>query len=191
MDAGPSMGWTRPLVGELRLAHGAWTRRADGTYDRSVRRGPRIFLVSAAALLVLAAPADADTALTTDPTAAEVSAIRGADGPVVVWSRFDAPAQRSRLVAKVGDAPPADLPVPGFHAGQVDANLGLSADGDPVLVYSRCTPAAQGLASEQRGLDRCDIYLYAFDGAREQKVDSASTERFSELAASYDRGWIA
>lgn len=157
-----------------------------------VRHRLHLLVLIAFATLMLGAPvaAHADTQLTADATTGEVTAIRAGTTRIVAWSRFDAATQRSRLVAQVGDRAPSDLPIPGFRARRVDASLGVSAGGSPVLVYSRCRPTSGSLPDEQRS-GRCDVYLYSFNGGREQKVRSVSTQRYSELAPSYDRGWIA
>ena len=134
----------------------------------------RALLLAAAALAGGAAPARADVQLTDAPGAEGVESVPG----VVMWSRDDPSKSGRTLVAKVGDAPPADLPVPPL--GVDDSRLGVTSGGRVLAFYSRC-----------RDGRRCDIWQYDFATGTERRVRRTSQPRTSETHPSYDRGALA
>jgi hypothetical protein len=116
----------------------------------------------------------ADQLITGDPTAANVTAHGGSAN--VVWSRVGSDG-RSRLVQRVKSRN-RDLPVRP-KAGLFDPDVGTSARGNQVIVYTRCA----GLSGKN-----CDVWQYDGFDRKERKVPGASSARCSEFAPSV---WIA
>jgi hypothetical protein len=116
----------------------------------------------------------ADRLITRDPTAANVSSHGGSGS--VVWARVGSDG-RSRLVQRIRNRN-RDLPVRP-KAGLFDPDVGTSARGNQVIVYTRCA----GLSGKN-----CDVWQYDGFDRKERKVPGASSARCSEFAPSV---WIA
>jgi hypothetical protein len=141
----------------------------------------RLFKTAFAASLCLAAlawpaGARADTVVSADTTASNVSAYGGA----LVWSRMEAPGVH-RLVQRVGGVT-SDVPVPPL-AVPFDADIGPAVGGGRLVVYSRCTDPANAKG--------CDVYQHVLGSGAEQKARLASTRRCSETAPSTWEGSLA
>jgi hypothetical protein len=126
-------------------------------------------------MLAWPALAGADVAITTDRTAANVSAHHGQ----LVWSRVTANG-RARLVRRVAGVV-KDVPVPAKD-GLFDPDTGTSKGGHQVIVYTRCA----GLSGKG-----CDVWMYNEATRREHRVPGASTSRCSEFAPSVWIGAVA
>ena len=130
---------------------------------------------AAAAALIVAAPAAADVAVSSDPTAGSLSALDG----VVLWTRSEMPdpygLEQFRLVARARGRT-SDLRIKAF-LHPVSADLGRNASGGLVAVYDRCRIGAGGLPN-------CDLYEYSFGTRRERRLRSLSTRRRAESAGS-------
>jgi hypothetical protein len=122
---------------------------------------------TAAALLVVAAPAGADdTEIATLPSQTSLDALDGH----VLWSEQDAATRAWRLVDRSNPLPVATGPAP------FDVDLGHDSRGRLVAVYSRCREALRedGANFGRRG---CDIFRFSFATGRETKVKSVSSRR--------------
>jgi hypothetical protein len=139
---------------------------------------------SSAAASVLAAAAAASVALaadrsiSTDRTAANVSAHNGQ----LVWSRVGRDG-RSRLVERKGNRnrDARVRPKPGLF----DPDLGSNRRGNRVIVFTRCA----GVSGKA-----CDVWLLDYARARrgrERKLPGASSRRCSEFAPSVWIGAVA
>jgi hypothetical protein len=140
----------------------------------------RVFalIVTAAGVLGVAAPAyGVDQLITRDPTAANVTAHGGSAN--VVWARVGSDG-RSRLVQRVRNRN-RDLPVRP-KAGLFDPDVGTSASGNQVVVYTRCA----GLSGKN-----CDVWEYDGHDGKERKVPGASSASCSEFAPSVWIGAVA
>jgi hypothetical protein len=139
-----------------------------------MRRWP---LIAISLLTFVLAPAAGarDRVITSDRTAANVSGF----GQGLAWSR-EAADNRARLVIRAF-APPADLSVPPLAGGLFDPDLGQSAAGTNVIVYSRCSVSGRN----------CDVYEYDLFARRESKLPGASSARCSEFAPSIWLGTVA
>jgi hypothetical protein len=126
-------------------------------------------------LVAWPAVAGADTVISSDRTAANVSAHHGQ----LVWARV-AGDVRSRLVRQIGGVD-KDVPVPPKY-GPFDPDTGTSRQGNQVIVYTRCA----GLSGAG-----CDVWRYNEGTRREQKVPGASSVRCSEFAPSVWIGTVA
>jgi hypothetical protein len=145
-------------------------------------------------LLVLsfAAPAQAaDAVLAPAPDAAAITAYGGH----VVLSRRDPSTNKWALVrwhAGVVDVLPVTQ-----RSVPFDADAGPDAEGDPVVVYSRCRrdpamPTGLAPAADWQTARGCDIYELALTGpARERKLVAASRPDRSETTPSVWRGALA
>ena len=142
-----------------------------------MRRGLAILIVASATLLGASAAFGADRLITRDPTAANVAAHGGSAN--VVWARVGSDG-RSRLVQRIRNRN-RDLPVRP-KAGLFDPDLGRSAGGNQVIVYTRCA----GLSGRN-----CDVWQYDAGTRREAKVPGASSARCSEFAPSVWIGTVA
>jgi hypothetical protein len=131
----------------------------------------RVAAVVLGSLLAWPAAADADIAVSSDRTAANVSAHHGQ----LVWSRIGANG-RARLVRRVAGVV-EDVPVAAKH-GLFDPDTGTSKGGHQVIVYTRCA----GLSGVG-----CDVWMYNEATRREHRVRGAATKRCSEFAPSV---WI-
>lgn len=141
-------------------------------------RVPALIAMGLAALAGTASTAHAaDQQITSDPTAANVSA-RGLSGGLV-WSRVGGDG-RSRLVQRVGNRN-RDLPVRP-KAGLFDPDLATTRGGNIGIVYTRCA----GLTGKN-----CDVWLYDGRDRRERKVPGASSTKCSEFAPSMWLGAVA
>jgi hypothetical protein len=154
----------------------------------------RLFLTTAVALLVSAAPAVAEIR-----TLAEVHAPAPERAPTldafegrVVWSDYDAAIRSWRLMEHAGGVTRA-LPVEPRRS-PFDVDLGPDGGGGVVAVYSRC---ARGLRfhyptpQNQRGARHgCDIHSFSFTTDRETAVARANT-RADEYWPSVWNGRIA
>ena len=133
-------------------------------------------LLGLPASLIAPPLAVADTTVTADPTAANVSAL----GSVAAWSRRAADGSY-RLVLREGGAI-VDAPVrPSPHP--FDPDVGTNADGSLAIVYARC--AGTGKDSG------CDIHRFDFSTRSESRVAAVSAAGSSETAPSYERGVLA
>jgi hypothetical protein len=134
-------------------------------------------LTTLAVGLVLAWPASAgaDTVISSDRTATNVSAHHGQ----LVWGRV-ASDGRSRLVRRIGGVN-MDVPVRPKD-GLFDPDTGTSRQGNQVIVYTRCA----GLSGVG-----CDVWRYNEGTRREQRVAGASSQRCSEFAPSVWIGTVA
>jgi hypothetical protein len=132
-----------------------------------------------AVCLVGAAPPShaADRVISRDPTAANVAAHAGSAN--VVWARVGKDG-RSRLVQRIRGRN-RDLPVRP-KAGLFDPDVGTSARGHQVIVYTRCA----GLSGQS-----CDVWQYDAGRRRERKVPGASSAGCSEFAPSVWIGAVA
>lgn len=134
-----------------------------------------IGLLGLPAALTAAPLAVADTQVTPDPTAANVSAL----GSVAAWSRR-ADDGSYRLVLRengaIVDAPVRPSPHP------FDPDIGTNADGSLAIVYARCTGPGKDSG--------CDIYRFDFSTRSDSRV-AVSTAGSSETAPSYERGVLA
>jgi len=112
-------------------------------------------------------------------------------GDVVAWS--ERAGDGYHLTALV-DGRTSRLPV-APRSVPFDVDLGPSAEGRPVAVYSRCeaeaTAEGPGLTHPHTSGRGCDLYRYDFDTARESKVAGASTREASEVLPSIWRDRIA
>lgn len=131
----------------------------------------------AAALGAAPAAHAADRLITRDPTAANVTSHGGSAN--VVWARVGSDG-RSRLVQRIRGRN-RDLPVRP-KAGLFDPDIGTNAQGQRVIVYTRCA----GLGGRN-----CDIWQYNVAERRESKVPGASTAGCSEFAPSVWIGAVA
>jgi hypothetical protein len=121
-----------------------------------------------------AATARADTVISPDRTATDVSAFRG----VLVWSRRDAATRKYRLVQRIHGLT-RDVPVPGAKQS-FNPDLGPDRRGRVVAVYSRCSGSFGTL---------CDVFQLDLRSGRERRVRGVSTKRCSETAPSiWSRG---
>jgi hypothetical protein len=138
-----------------------------------VSRGFAFAIAFSAAALAGVGPAPAaDTALTRDRTAANVSTHSGQP----VWSRVARDGQ-ARLVQRLRGRN-RDLPV-AAKAGLFDPDVGTTPRGNLTVVYTRCA----GLSGQG-----CDIWQYDGFDLKERKVRGASTATCSEFAPSV---WLA
>ena len=135
-----------------------------------------ISLVGLPASLLATPLAAADISVTTDPTAANVSAL----GSVAAWSRRAADGTY-RLVLREGgailDAPIGPSPHP------FDPDVGTNGDNSLAIVYARC--------AGPRKDSGCDIYRFDFSTRTESRFAAVSTADLSETAPSYQRGVLA
>ena len=128
--------------------------------------------------------ARADTVISADSTATEVSAFGGA----LVWSRQQAPNGRYRLVQRVNGVT-RDAPVPAADR-PFNADLGPGRRGGIVAVYPRCRgrtwedPVAWNPVA-------CDVFQLDLRRGPERKLRRVSTKRCSESAPSIWRGIVA
>ena len=136
-----------------------------------------LMLTLAGVMVVAASAHAADTLITRDPTAANVTAHGGSAN--VVWARVGSDG-RSRLVQRIRNRN-RDLPVRP-KAGLFDPDLGTSASGHQVIVYTRCA----GLSGRS-----CDVWEYDGADRKERKVPGASSAGCSEFAPSVWLGAVA
>jgi len=134
-------------------------------------------LLALCAAALASTPAAADTVVTPDPTALNVSAF----GTTGAWSRQAADGSY-RLVVMGASRVPADAPVRSSSI-PFDPDVGPTSHGTEYVVYIRCTAPATG-----RG---CDIYGYDVRRRTERKLTEVSDRRISERAPSYYKGTIA
>jgi hypothetical protein len=138
--------------------------------------------------MVLAAPAAAQDVATLDR-----SSPIAAYGGRLLWSSFDPATQTYGLVTRVGGV---TSPVAvARRTVPFDADLGPSADGSIVAVYSRCateiTPSGSfgpSLYGKGRG---CDLYLFDFATGHETRLASASAPDASEFWPTIWKGTLA
>jgi len=141
-----------------------------------VSRGFALAIALSATALVAPTPASAaDTVLTRDATAANVSTHSGQP----VWSRV-ARDGLARLVQRVRGRN-RDLPVQP-KAGLFDPDVGTTPRGNFTVVYTRCA----GLSGQG-----CDVWQYDGFDFKERKVKGASTATCSEFAPSVWLGSVA
>lgn len=154
-----------------------------------MRRLP-VLAFTALVLVVPAPPATAATeTVATLDRPAPVSAYAGR----VLWSRYDATADRYRLVTRfagqVSEVPVAPRAVP------FDADLGPDARGATVAVYSRCRtdpPDYDGPATALYGKGKgCDLYRFDFATGRESAITSANARDASEFWPTIWKGTLA
>jgi hypothetical protein len=139
------------------------------------RRVSALIAIGVVAAVGGAPPAHAaDRLITRDPTTANVTSHAASSN--VVWARVGSDG-RSRLVQRIRGRN-RDLPVRP-KAGLFDPDVGTSASGNQVIVYTRCA----GLSGKD-----CDIWQYDGRDRKERKVPGASSARCSEFAPSV---WIA
>ncbi len=166
----------------------ATSRQAFSPIERNPQRPrpfgwscPYVFLLSAAivplAVLALAAPAVADTQLSAESTASNVTTY----GSTTIWS-YQLADKSWGLAMSTGGAAPVPLAVAASPV-PFDPDLGPGAAGGSVAVYSRCSGS-----SATKG---CDVYSYNVATGVEAKVTAVSKRATSEYAASYWKGWIA
>ena len=148
----------------------------------------RYVLAALLASMVLAAPAAAQDVATLDR-----SSPIAAYGGRLLWSSFDPATQTYGLVTRVGGATSA-VPV-ARRTVPFDADLGPSADGSIVAVYSRCateiTPSGSfgpSLYGKGRG---CDLYVFDFATGHETRLASASAPDASEFWPTIWKGTLA
>jgi hypothetical protein len=127
--------------------------------------------------LLASAPAVADSVVTGDPTATNVTSF----GTTAAWSRRGGDG-RYRLVVMGASRVPADAHVRSSSV-PFDPDAGPIAHGRFYVVYTRCR-----LPASSRG---CDIYGYDVASRTERKITSVSTRESSEFAPSYYKGSIA
>lgn len=130
----------------------------------------------ALAALSLTSVAQADTRLThvSRPT------LVNAYNRTVVWSAFDDAAKVYRLTAyRRGKV--TTLPVPPSDS-VFDADIGVDSNARPVVTYSRCNQPREKLPfiSAPATAD-CDLYLYRFGTAAEQKLTRFSRSGVPEI----------
>jgi len=110
---------------------------------------------------------------------------------VVAWSER---AEDGYHLTALVDGRTARLPV-APRSVPFDVDLGPSAEGRSVAVYSRCeaeaTAEGPGLTQPHTSGRGCDLYRFDFDTARESKVAGASTREASEVLPSIWRDQIA
>jgi hypothetical protein len=133
-------------------------------------------LLGSIGLLVLAAAAFGDEAVTPDRSAANVSAHNG----MLAWSRLGADG-RARLVHRIRGKG-RDVPVRPKSGGLFDPDVGTTARGNETIVYTRCA----GLSGRD-----CDVWQYDGFDRREHKLAGASSSRCSEFAPSVWIGAVA
>ena len=129
------------------------------------RTGTIAALVAVMAAMSLAGVAHADTRLAHLSKPTLVNAYNG----TVVWSAYDDAAQVYRLTAyRRGKV--TTLPVPPSDS-VFDADIGVDANARPVVTYSRCNQPREKLPfiAPPPTAD-CDLYLYRFGAAAEQKL---------------------
>ena len=140
-------------------------------------------------LFVLFGPAGgaaaADDLIATVARPTPVSAFDGR----VVWSEYDAGANRYFLVQRVAGVT-SRLPVDP-RSVPFDVDLGPDADGSPVATFSRCrldpprrdprTGNALAQMPEWRRGRGCNVHMYSFETGREVQVRHASTAAASEF----------
>jgi hypothetical protein len=153
-------------------------------------------------LLAAVAPASAQASDTALAPAAGTAAITAYDGHVIL-SRRDPATNMWALVrwhAGIVDVlPVAQRSVP------FDADAGSDADGNPVVVYSRCAHDPSNLSGSPGGTDfgagpspdwqtarGCDVYELSLTGTpAEHKLTAASSKTRSETTPSMWRGGLA
>jgi hypothetical protein len=141
------------------------------------KTGPAVMAMGMALLFGAVPSHAADRLITRDPTAANVTTHGGSGN--LVWARVGSDA-RSRLVQRIRGRN-RDLPVRP-KAGLFDPDVGTSARGHQVIVYTRCA----GLSGQG-----CDVWQYDGRDRRERKVPGASSARCSEFAPSVWIGTVA
>jgi hypothetical protein len=149
----------------------------------------RLLIATVVLVLSLAGTASAtDTVLSAAPDSTGITAYGGH----VVFSRYDGATSRWALVrwhAGVLD----QLPVP-ERSVPFDADAGPDAQGNPVVVYSRCStdPAAAGAVPDWETARGCDVYELPLTGtAAERKLTPASSSSASETTPSIWQGALA
>jgi hypothetical protein len=138
--------------------------------------------------MVLAAPAAAQDVATLDR-----SSPIAAYGGRLLWSSFDPATQTYGLVTRVGGV---TSPVAvARRTVPFDADLGPSADGSIVAVYSRCATEitssgsfGPSLYGKGRG---CDLYLFDFATGHDARLASASAPDASEFWPTIWKGTLA
>ena len=143
-------------------------------------RGAALVLAALSALGWCASALGKDASVSTDRTAANLTAF----GLGLAWSREDSNGRHqlvsyTRLPTLGSQPPPSDLGVPS-SSSPFDPDLGVDRRGRPAVVYTRCA----GVSGRN-----CDVY--GFDGKVESKVRGASSSRCSEFAPSIWKGIIA
>src|SRR3954451_12779533 len=127
--------------------------------------------LAALAAGALAVPAGADTTVTADPTAENVTAY----GSSAAWSRKGADGMFHLVIRSGGFA--ADAPVPP-KSTPFDPDLGPTSGNGRVVVYSRFVGADS------------DIYRFTVGTAAEER-DPVSTPEVDEIAPSFFKGAVA
>jgi len=153
-------------------------------------------------LAILAVRSDsavADTTIASVPNSTPVSVIGGPSGDRMVWSAFDLAQNGYVLMTRLGGANSV-VPVP-VRGVPFDANLGLTARGNTVAVYSRCrrepgyrTAIGNAIINQfpdWRSGRGCDIYQFDFNTGRESRMAKPSTRRNSEFLPTIWRKRIA
>src|SRR4051812_32830917 len=154
-------------------------------------RFPLLAIITLSALAAPPAQA-ADTVLAPAPDTAGITAYGGH----VVLSRLDPATSKWSLVRWHGGTvdvlPVAPRSVP------FDADAGPDADGNPVVVYSRCAtdpvlqPASLSPSVDWQKARGCDVYELPLTGeAVEHKLTAASSRTKSETTPSIWRGGVA
>src|SRR4051794_24988480 len=134
---------------------------------RSLRSWRRALLFAGLALAALPAVSNADVVVSSDPTAANVSAYGGA----LVWSRRT-PIGDYRLLLRQPGVIRALSVRPFRHP--VDADLGPGRHGGIVAVYARC-----------RNSRRCDLFRLDLGSGHERKLRSIAGGRPESVPASW------
>jgi hypothetical protein len=149
-------------------------------------------VITVAFAAVAAAPAVAQSDLPGPVAPVADGTPIAAYGGHLVFSRADGHG-RFQLVQRVGDGPVTALPVPS-RAVPFDVDVGPTAGGRILAVYSRCTTEPQGElwgipAYEQaRG---CDIYEVDLAGGPEQRLRAVNATDAAETWPTYWKGRLA
>jgi hypothetical protein len=130
------------------------------------------------------------------PAAAQEEVLARVDRPtpiaahdgVVAWSARDPATDRYRLVVRA-DGVTAPLPIP-TRSVPFDVDLGPTASGGVVAVYSRCRTDPPNSVQMVRGRG-CDIYEYDFARATERRVPGVNSTGASEAWPSFHRPRLA
>lgn len=143
----------------------------------------KIALATVAALLALAAPAAAETVVTSVERPTPIRSWKG----IGAFSVYDRDARVYRLaVTRVG-AEPELLPV-APRTVPFDADVGPDTRDDPAVVYSRCEREANARGGGRRD---CDIYRYSLTRNAEARIRNADSDVASEFNPTIWGGRVA
>ena len=145
-------------------------------------RAPSLISVLSAAALLLAAPtASADTTLATGLPANVKVSMRG---DAIAWSRPAGAGRWKLVIARHGVAADAAVRTAGVP---FDVDLGDDGHGHLIATYSRCTRPPRGL-ERPRG---CDVYRYDVTARRERRVPGLGPGSASDYLPTAASGRIA